>query len=64
MLYINVGELKMNNEWHTYEVSFIVDQRGDYIEWLEDALRQGLRDGETIQQLQINLIPQYELTEQ
>lgn len=56
--------LKMNNDWHTYEVSFIVDQRGDYIEWLEDALRQGLREGETIQQLQINLIPQYELTEQ
>lgn len=54
----------MNNDWHTYEVSFIVDQRGDYIEWLEDALRQGLREGETIQQLQINLIPQYELTEQ
>lgn len=64
MLYINVGELEMNNEWHTYEVSFIVDQRGDYIEWLEDSLRQGLRDGESIQQLQIRLIPQYELTEQ
>jgi hypothetical protein len=49
------------SKFYTYEVSFILDQRGDYIEWLVDALESGLRDEEAIYELVIRQIPEHEM---
>jgi hypothetical protein len=51
------------SEFNTYEVTFILDQRGEYIDWIEEVLLSGLREGEQIIHLDIYKIPEYELTE-
>lgn len=48
---------------NTYEITIVLEQRGDYIEWVEEAIQSGLRDGEQIHFLDVYQIPEHELTE-
>ena len=37
-----------NAENSQYLVSFLITQRGDYIGWIQEVLKSGLREGETL----------------
>lgn len=45
-----------NNEKTQYVISFLLNQRGEYTDWIEQVLLSGLRDGETLQSLCISEI--------
>ena len=46
---------------NTYEVTFYLEQRGDYTDWIEEVLRSGLNSGENIFYLDVYQIPEHEM---
>lgn len=53
--------MRDRNEIKFYEVSFILEQRGESTDWIEDALLSGLRHEEYIYQYTLREIPSHEL---
>jgi hypothetical protein len=39
------------NETKQYIVSFLITQRGEHTQWIDEVLSSGLRDGETLDSL-------------
>jgi hypothetical protein len=52
------------NEFTSYEISFILDQRGEYTDWVLEVLSSGLREGEGIYSFALREIPEHELITQ
>lgn len=44
---------------NTYVISFILKQRGDKTDWLENVLQSGIRPGESITNFQITDLTEY-----
>ena len=63
---MNLRTIKMNqpNEFTSYEISFILDQRGEYTDWVLEVLSSGLREGEGIYSFALREIPEHELITQ
>lgn len=40
-----------NAQNKTYIVSFLITQRGEHTQWIDEVLSSGLRDGETLDSL-------------
>ena len=53
-----------NKEFTSYEISFILDQRGEYTDWVLEVLSSGLREGEGVYSYTIREIPEHELITQ
>ena len=53
-----------NKEFTSYEISFILDQRGEYTDWILEVLSSGLREGEGVYSYTIREIPEHELITQ
>ena len=51
----------MNDKLNTYEVTFYLEQMGEYTDWIAEALQSGLRIGEAIYHLDIYQIPEHEM---
>ena len=51
----------MNDKLNTYEVTFYLEQKGEYTDWIKDVLQSGLREGEAIYYLDIYHIPEHEM---
>jgi hypothetical protein len=53
--------MKLKPEFNAYEVSFIIEQRGEYMDWVKDVILSGLRNDEGLYSLVIREIPEEEL---
>ena len=48
-------------ETKLYEVSFILEQKGDYTDWISEVLASGLRDNELIYNLEVYEMQSHDL---
>ncbi len=51
----------MSEKLNTYEVTFYLEQKGQYTDWIAEVLQSGLNSGEAIYYLDVYQIPEYEM---
>jgi hypothetical protein len=51
----------MKEKLNTFEVTFYLEQRGKYTDWIAEVVQSGLNSGEAIYHLDIYHIPEHEM---
>ena len=51
----------MDKKLNTFEVTFYLEQNGNYTDWIAEVLQSGLNSGEAIYHLDIYHIPEHEM---
>jgi hypothetical protein len=51
----------VDKKLNTFEVTFYLEQTGNYTDWIAEVLQSGLNSGEAIYHLDIYRIPEHEM---